>query len=62
MSGELREAAERIASSVRLPRPGSTVRSELDKAVERLSHRKSGSARDLEGWDDFLERIGVLRT
>lgn len=61
MNGELREAAERIAASIRLPRPGSKSRSPLDKAVERLADRQSGTSRDVEGWDDFLNRIGVLR-
>ena len=61
MSGTLRDAADRIAASGRLPNPGGKARSALEKAVERLAHRQSGTAREAEPWDDFLARIGAIQ-
>lgn len=60
MSGYLRDAAHRIAASGRLPVFGGKTRSALEKAVERLADRETGSAREAEPWDDFLARIGVI--
>jgi len=60
VSGALRNVADRIAKSGRLPQPGGKTRSPLERAVEALSHRQSAATREAEPWDDFLQRIGVI--
>ncbi|WP_374944917.1 hypothetical protein [Sphingomonas sp.] len=56
----LRDAAERLARSGRLPVPNPDRRLQCEKAALALAERGSGSRADKEPWDDFLRRIGIL--
>lgn len=59
MSG-LRETAERIAGMGGLPAPRRDRVSAIERAAARLASQSSGTLREVEPWDDFLRRIGVL--
>jgi hypothetical protein len=56
----LREAAERIAKSGRLPAPNPDRRLRCESAALTLATRETGMRAAQEPWDDFLRRIGVV--